>query len=123
MPSEEYFLALLITGGTGFLGRYLVSNLLQSNRDIFLLVRRESYQKAENLYKSNPKIHLILGDIRNPKVVESSTVRQRLISETTSIIHTDSHPTPENLFWPYSDHTYIWNKYKVETLLEAQLYP
>ncbi|MBG07868.1 MAG: hypothetical protein CME68_03870 [Halobacteriovoraceae bacterium] len=80
-------MALLITGGTGFLGRHLVSNLLQSNRDIFLLVRRESYQKAENLYKNNPKIHLILGDILNPKVVESSTTRQRLISETTSIIH------------------------------------
>ena len=87
LPFEEYFLALLITGGTGFLGRYLVANLLRSNRDIFLLVRKESYQKAESIYKNNPKVHIILGDILNPKVVESDRNRKRLISETTSIIH------------------------------------
>lgn len=87
LPFEEYFLSLLITGGTGFLGRYLVANLLRSNRDIFLLVRKESYQKAESIYKNNPKVHIILGDILNPKVVESGVNRTRLISETTSIIH------------------------------------
>jgi len=84
---EEFFLALLITGGTGFLGKYLIANLLRSNQNIFLLVRKESYQKAETLYKDNPKVQIILGDILSPKIVESDIDRRKIFSETRSVVH------------------------------------
>ena len=38
-----------VTGGTGFIGKYLVERLLERDGTVYCLVRRESEQKFINL--------------------------------------------------------------------------
>lgn len=64
---------ILLTGSTGYLGRYLVPLLAQKAEKIFLLVRKSSLTRAMQQFSSTkyPNIYFIVGDMTYPQVVES----------------------------------------------------
>ena len=45
-------MAYFVTGATGFIGRYLVANLLKRGKPVYALVRKGSQKKLDALRKS-----------------------------------------------------------------------
>lgn len=58
---------ILITGGTGFVGRYLVKELISQGNVCRLLIRRKSY--TEWLFEKN-QVELWYGDITSPDTLK-----------------------------------------------------
>jgi predicted dehydrogenase/nucleoside-diphosphate-sugar epimerase len=58
--------SILVTGGTGFLGRALVSVLASSGERVRLLVRRMPPEEIKN----HPLVEIVLGDLGDPDVVD-----------------------------------------------------
>ena len=57
----------LVTGGTGFIGKFLIKKLLQRDGDIHVLVRQGSVHKLEQLQKllgeKGNRLKALVGDI------------------------------------------------------------
>ena len=66
---------ILITGGTGFLGRALTKELLKQNpRSIRIFSRDEvKHHKFEEYFKKNPKLRNFMGDVRDYSRVLKAT--------------------------------------------------
>lgn len=69
-----------LTGATGFLGNYLIDELIKKNFFIKALYRDEAKIKAK--YHNNPNISWIKGNF------ESSDIMDKLIKDSDCIIHT-----------------------------------
>src|SRR5262245_54996467 len=67
MGTMSYF----VTGATGFVGRYLVDNLLKRDGTVYVLVRKDSQKKFDALAKRegwDPKrVVAVTGDMTLPK--------------------------------------------------------
>jgi nucleoside-diphosphate-sugar epimerase len=59
---------VLITGGTGFIGKNFINEIINDVDEIYLLIRKSSKDKAERMFK-NPKIKFIVGDITKSTVL------------------------------------------------------
>lgn len=63
-------MAYLLTGATGFIGKFLLAKLLQREGNIYLLTRTESLHKLEQLMAQYPqhqdRLHPLEGDICKP---------------------------------------------------------
>ncbi|MEW6732667.1 MAG: SDR family oxidoreductase [Acidobacteriota bacterium] len=91
MPASKRL--ILITGGTGFIGRRLVKKLLgHKQTELYLLVRKTSFPKIEKLIGSllaeipdaHERIHAVAGDITKPSLIEdvqAGTMVQKKINE------------------------------------------
>ena len=65
-------MVFLVTGGAGFIGRWVTKNLLHKGRDVVVLDNLSNGQE-QNLdeFKNNPNLkEIVIGDIRNFKVVK-----------------------------------------------------
>ena len=62
---------ILVTGGAGFIGRWIVKKLLDDGHDVCVLDDLSNGRK-ENIkeFKDNPEFEFVLGDVRNKKVLE-----------------------------------------------------
>jgi len=62
---------ILVTGGAGFIGRWIVKRLLDDGYEVCVLDDL-SNGREENIeeFRDNPKFEFILGDVRNKKVLE-----------------------------------------------------
>ncbi|MFB6344945.1 MAG: SDR family oxidoreductase [bacterium] len=83
-------MAFFVTGGTGLIGRFLVDNLLERDRTIFLLVRPSSEDKYEDLlsfWDEPDQLEPVYGDITDPDVIQDSTSRERVQNEITDVYH------------------------------------
>jgi short-subunit dehydrogenase len=62
----------LITGGTGFIGKFLIKKLLQRKGDVHVLVREKSVHKLEQLQQllgeKGNRIKAVIGDITEPNM-------------------------------------------------------
>jgi UDP-N-acetylglucosamine 4,6-dehydratase len=58
---------ILITGGTGFLGRNLTRELLKFNPHSIRLLSRDEvkHHKMQELFQYNPKLRMLIGDVRD----------------------------------------------------------
>ena len=63
---------ILVTGGAGFIGRWIVKRLLDDGHDVCVLDDL-SNGRAENIeeFRDNPKFEFILGDVRNNEMLEN----------------------------------------------------
>ena len=67
-----------MTGGTGFLGRYILADLISHCEKIYLLVRKPSLEKAKVFFSQYENVVLITGDLDNMDVIESGDEYQTL---------------------------------------------
>jgi nucleoside-diphosphate-sugar epimerase len=74
---------ILILGGTGFLGKYLVRELA-GFADQLYVVTRNIQNSAFNEYKN---VHLIAGDITDLEVIKDPALKKMILSECDVIIH------------------------------------
>jgi thioester reductase-like protein len=97
------FMAIFVTGSTGYLGSYLVAGLLREYRDsLNLLVRANSEQEArERLWQSlqlhfdfpeffdhiHARVRIFRGDLTSQRFGLSDTDYHALVDTTDSIIH------------------------------------
>src|SRR5437660_12059438 len=60
-------MAYFVTGGTGFIGRFLIENLLKRGEPIYVLVRRGSQKKLaalrENWGASEKQVIAVIGEL------------------------------------------------------------
>jgi NAD(P)-dependent dehydrogenase (short-subunit alcohol dehydrogenase family) len=63
-----------VTGGTGFIGRFLIERLLQREGDIYVLVRESSVDKLTDRWGEEDRIKPVIGDLAKPRLgVDDST--------------------------------------------------
>ena len=65
-------MAYFVTGATGFIGRFLVSNLLKRRGMVHVLVRKGSEKKLDDIATSmgwdRKRIVVVTGDLSKPKL-------------------------------------------------------
>lgn len=78
---------ILITGGTGTIGKALLKRLLElSVAHIFIFSRDEQKQDTELHYlKTNPKISFIIGDVRNYDSINSALKNIDIVFHTAAM--------------------------------------
>ncbi|MCL7414176.1 MAG: GDP-mannose 4,6-dehydratase, partial [ANME-2 cluster archaeon] len=61
---------VLVTGGSGFIGRWVVKRLLDDNNQVWVLDDL-SNGRAENLdeFRANPDIDVTIGDIKDTAIL------------------------------------------------------
>ncbi|HET9161568.1 MAG TPA: SDR family oxidoreductase, partial [Caulobacteraceae bacterium] len=80
-----------VTGGTGFLGRYLVSQLLARKGSIHVLVRKGSEKKFEAIAAKmgwdRKRVVPVAGDLAKPKLGLSAAQIKALTGKVTHVFH------------------------------------
>jgi NAD(P)-dependent dehydrogenase (short-subunit alcohol dehydrogenase family) len=61
-------MSYFVTGGTGFIGRFLIERLLEREGDIHVLVRERSVDKLEARWGDEPRIKPVIGDLTQPRL-------------------------------------------------------
>lgn len=74
---------ILLLGGTGFLGKYLVKELALSASKIFILTRDIN----SNAFSQYSNVELVKGDITDLEVIKDPTQKKLILSESDIIIH------------------------------------
>ena len=77
----------LLTGSTGFLGGYILRDLIDHFDHIYLLIRKQSLEKAKRIFSNEKKVSFIVGDLLNMDVIEDGQEYQDIKKEINSIIH------------------------------------
>lgn len=80
-----------VTGGTGFIGRYLIDNLLKRKGTIHVLVRKESLKKFQALAKKQgwdpARVVAVAGDMTAAKCGVSAAQLRALSGKVTHFFH------------------------------------
>jgi thioester reductase-like protein len=74
---------ILILGGTGFLGKYLVSELASIASKIYVVTR----SKNNNYFSQFSNIELVEGDITDPEIIKDVELKKSILSECEIAIH------------------------------------
>ncbi len=66
---------ILITGGTGFLGRYLTEEILKQDPQSIRVFSRDEvkHHKFQEQFKYNPKLRNLIGDVRDYQRLKKAT--------------------------------------------------
>ncbi len=80
-----------VTGATGFLGRFLIGNLLKRKGNIHVLVRKGSKEKLEALQARYPdageRLVAVYGDLTKPKLGLSAEAQKLLAGKIKHFFH------------------------------------
>jgi NAD(P)-dependent dehydrogenase (short-subunit alcohol dehydrogenase family) len=82
-----------VTGATGFVGKFLVKNLLKRDGTIYVLVRKSSLKKLEAIYPwwgldgKQKRIVPIIGDLAKPKLGVSASDLTKLKGKIKHLFH------------------------------------
>ncbi len=106
---------ILLTGATGFLGRYLLRDLLVHGRSVGLLIRGNAEQSAferldelhdfacESSSRTLPRPVLLEGDLRTPNLGLDAAERSWLAREVDAVVHSAAYvayqPTSDGEPW------------------------
>lgn len=83
---------VLVTGGAGYVGSVLVGKLLKNNYKVRILDLFLYDPDCLNIYKNNPNVEIVKGDIRNEKIVSKCLDNIEYIIHLASI---SNDPTAE----------------------------
>ena len=82
-----------VTGATGFIGKFLVTNLLKRSGTIFVLVRKNSIKKLEALYpwwgldEKQKRIVPVVGDLAKPKLGIAAADIAKMKGKVSHLFH------------------------------------
>jgi NAD(P)-dependent dehydrogenase (short-subunit alcohol dehydrogenase family) len=89
-PREDA-MAYFVTGGTGFIGRFLVQNLLKHREPVYLLVRKSALKKLPALRESwgvdDKRVVAIVGDLAKPNLGIAAEDLKRLKGKVDHLFH------------------------------------
>ena len=84
-------MSYFVTGGTGFIGRYLIDNLVKRKGTIHVLVRKDSLKKFQAMAKKqgwDPKrVVAVTGDMTAPKCGLTATQVRNLAGKVQHFFH------------------------------------
>src|SRR3982750_1924006 len=84
-------MAYFVTGATGFIGRFLVGNLLKRGEPIYVLVRRGAQKKLDALRErhgaTDRQIVAVAGDLAKPRLGLSDADVRRLKGKVEHFFH------------------------------------
>ena len=84
-------MAYFVTGGTGFIGRFLVQNLLKHGEPVYLLVRKSALKKLPSLRESwgvdGKRVIAIVGDLAKPNLGVAAEDLKRLKGKVDHLFH------------------------------------
>jgi NAD(P)-dependent dehydrogenase (short-subunit alcohol dehydrogenase family) len=84
-------MAYFVTGATGFIGRFLTARLLERGKPVYVLVRKESQAKVDELRRrcgaDATQIVAITGDLAKPKLGVSATDLRKLKGNVEHFFH------------------------------------
>ncbi len=84
-------MSYFVTGGTGFIGRFLIDRLLEREGTVFVLVRRGSMKKLDAMRgrwgKDEKRVVAVVGDLAKPKLGVSAADLARLKGKVDHLFH------------------------------------
>ena len=84
-------MAYFVTGATGFIGSYLVANLVERSGPIYVLVRQQSLDRLAELREAwgvdDKRIIAIVGDLAKPKLGVSAADLRKLKGKVDHFFH------------------------------------
>jgi NAD(P)-dependent dehydrogenase (short-subunit alcohol dehydrogenase family) len=84
-------MAYFVTGGTGFIGRFLVQNLLERGEPVYLLVRKSGLKKLPALRETwgvdDKRVIAITGDLAKPNLGVGADDLKRLKGKIDHLFH------------------------------------
>jgi NAD(P)-dependent dehydrogenase (short-subunit alcohol dehydrogenase family) len=84
-------MAYFVTGGTGFIGRFLVGNLLKRGEPVYVLVRKGSQKKLAALRKQwnagEDRLIAVVGDLTKPGLGVPETELKKLKGKIRHLFH------------------------------------
>jgi NAD(P)-dependent dehydrogenase (short-subunit alcohol dehydrogenase family) len=84
-------MSYFVTGGTGFIGHHLISLLLERRGKIYVLVRKESMEKLEQLKarwgKRAKRVIAVQGDLARPFLGVAPAMRKELEGRIDHVFH------------------------------------
>ena len=76
---------ILITGGTGFVGYYILKQLSGAGYDLSVLVRKEG-KKADAIRALNPDIKIISGDLTDLNSLDEACAGQDIVIHVAALV-------------------------------------
>jgi len=83
---------ILITGGAGFLGKALTQRILNENPHKIIIYSRDEFKHYNflNFFKNNPKLHCIIGDVRDYNRLEWAMKNVDIVVHAAALKRIDS---------------------------------
>ncbi len=78
---------ILVTGATGFIGKRLTKSLARAGNEIYCLVRKQSLEKAEEMFRGEKNIQFVTGDLTNNDILDQVSGAEVITNSIEAVVH------------------------------------